>query len=97
MGQEPERRLQQAGVIPVGIEHVPAAAGLRRFEVRYYKKAEEPGATRILAAIAKAGVPAEPVYLNLENNTRVRGNHFEIWCPANAKQFKLPPLPSPPR
>lgn len=82
-------RLQQAGVIPVGIEQVPRAAALRGFEVRYYKKAEEPGATRILAVLETAGVPAVPVYLNLENNTRVRGNHFEIWCPANARQHKL--------
>jgi hypothetical protein len=89
-------RLQHAGVIPVGIEHVhdPRAAALRRFEVRYYKKAEEAGAQRILAVLENAGVPASPVYLNLENNTRVRANHFEIWCPANARQFKLRPLPS---
>ena len=83
-------RLQNAGVIPVGIEYVPKAAALSRFEVRYYKKAEEPGAMRILAVLENAGVPAAaPVYLNLENNTRVRGNHFEIWCPANARQHKL--------
>lgn len=82
-------RLQQAGVIPVGIEHVPRAAALKRFEVRYYKKAEEAGAMRILAVLETAGVPATPVYLNLETNTRVRGNHFEIWCPENARQFKL--------
>ena len=85
-------RLQQGGVIPLGIENVPAAATLRRFEVRYYKKAEEAGALRILAVLENAGVPASPVYLNLENNTRVRTNHFEIWCPENARQFKLRPL-----
>jgi hypothetical protein len=85
-------RLQQAGVIPVGIEHVPRAAGLKRFEVRYYKKVEEPGARRILSVLENAGVPAAAVYLNLETSTRVRGNHFEIWCPANARQHKLPPL-----
>ena len=89
-------RLQQAGVIPVGIEHVhlPRPAALQRFEVRYYKKAEEAGAKRILAVLENVGVPASPVYLNLENNKRVRGNHFEIWCPENARQFKLRPLPS---
>ena len=85
-------RLQQGGVIPLEIEHVPRATGLRRFEVRYYKKAEEDGARRILAVLESVGVPAAPVYLNLEDNTRVRRNHFEIWCPANARQFKLPPL-----
>jgi hypothetical protein len=84
-------RLQQAGVIPVGIEHVPRASSLRRFEVRYYKSAEEPGAQRILAVLDAAGVPAVPVNLNLERNTSVRGNHFEIWCPANARQHKLRP------
>jgi hypothetical protein len=89
-------RLQQAGVIPVGIEHVPRAAGLRRFEVRYYKNAEEAGAQRIIAVLGAAGVPAAPVKLNLERDTRVRGNHFEIWCPANARQHKLrqPPASS---
>ena len=85
-------RLQQGGVIPVGVEHVRGVAGLRRFEVRYYKKAEEAGAMRILSVLENAGVPASPVYLNLETNTRVRPNHFEIWCPENARQFKLRPL-----
>jgi hypothetical protein len=85
-------RLQQAGIIPVGIEHVPGSSGLKRFEVRYYEKAEEEGARRILAAIENAGVPATTVYLNLENNTRVRGNHFEIWCPPDARQHKLRPM-----
>lgn len=84
-------RLQQAGVLPVGIDHVPRAAALRRFEVRYYKRAEEAGARRILAVLENAGVPATVVYLDLETSTRVRGNQFEIWCPANARQFKLRP------
>lgn len=91
-------RLQQAGVIPVGIELVPrAAASLREFQVRYYKKDEEPGANRILEVLERSGVPAETRYLNLETNRRVRDNHFEIWCPANARRFKLrPPSASPP-
>lgn len=84
-------RLQQAGVLPVGIDHVPRAAALRRFEVRYYKRAEEAGARRILAVLENAGVPATAVYLDLETSTRVRGNQFEIWCPENARQFKLRP------
>jgi hypothetical protein len=87
-------RLQHAGVIPVGIQHVPKSAPLTRFEVRYYKKAEESGARRILNVLERNGVPAAGVYLNLETNTRVRRNHFEIWCPTNARQFKLPPLPT---
>lgn len=87
-------RLQNAGIIPVGIEHVPRAAGLRRFEVRYYKQAEEAGAQRILKVLEDVGVPASVVYLNLEGNTRVRANHYEIWCPQNARRFKLAPLPA---
>jgi hypothetical protein len=85
-------RLQQGGVIAIGIEHVPGATTLARFEVRYYKKAEEAGALRILSVLQSVGVPATPIYLNLETNTRVRQNHFEIWCPQNARRFKLPPL-----
>jgi len=85
-------RLQNGGVIPVGIEYVPNAGPLRRFEVRYYKKAEEDGARRIVGIMRDAGVTAELVYLNLENNRRVRDNHFEIWCPANARASKLRPL-----
>ena len=65
---------------------------LKRFEVRYYKKAEEAAARRIISVLENAGVPATPVYLNLENNTRVRRNHYEIWCPNNARQFKLRPM-----
>jgi hypothetical protein len=85
-------RLQNGGIIPLNIELVPSAAALQRFEVRYYKKAEEAGALRILSVLESAGVPAAPVYLNLETNTRVRSNHFEIWCPENARRFKLRPL-----
>ena len=87
-------RLQNAGIIPVGIEHVPRAAGLRRFEVRYYKQAEEAGARRIVKVLEDVGVPASVVYLNLEGNTRVRANQYEIWCPENARRFKLAPLAS---
>jgi hypothetical protein len=89
-------RLQHAGIIPVGIEHIHKPVDLKRFEVRYYKKAEEQGARRILSVLENAGVPATPVYLNLENNTRVRRNHYEIWCPNNARSFKLRPMAPPP-
>jgi hypothetical protein len=89
-------RFQNAGVIPVGVELVPNTSAPDQFEVRYYKKAEEPGAQRILTVMENSGVQAKPVYLNLENDTRVRRNHFEIWCPANARQFKLRPIAPPP-
>jgi hypothetical protein len=87
-------RFQNGGVIPVGIEYVQTAGLLRRFEVRYYKKAEEEGANRIVAITKENGVSAEAVYLNLENNTRVRPNHFELWCPPNARASKLKPSPA---
>ncbi len=74
---------------------VPAAQNLTRFEVRYYKKAEEPVARRLVEVLEAVNVPAVAVYLNLETNTRVRQNHYEIWCPPNARTFKLPPLPVP--
>lgn len=87
-------RLQGAGIIPLGVELIPAAGGLKRFEVRYYKKAEENVALRIVEVLKSVNVPAVPVYLNLEGSTRVRANHYEIWCPANARAFKLGPLPA---
>jgi hypothetical protein len=85
-------RLQVAGIIPLGIENVPAAANLTRFEVRYYKKTEQAVAERLVSEMARVNVPAVPVYLNLETNTKVRPNHYEIWCPPNARAFKLAPL-----
>jgi uncharacterized protein YoxC len=88
-------RLQNSGVLPVGIEYVKNAAPQSVFEVRYYKKAEEEGALRIISIMADAGVPAQAKYLNLETNTRVRANHFEIWCPPNARATKLRPLVPP--
>jgi hypothetical protein len=86
-------RFQNAGVIPVDIEHVRLSGPLRQFEVRYYKKSEEEGARRIVAIMKDVGVPAELKYLDLETNTRVRANHFEVWCPANARATKLRPSP----
>lgn len=88
-------RLQHAGVIPVGIELVPVTSAPTRFQVRYYKQAEVSGAERILAVMQNAGVEAQIVNLKLEGNTRVRQNHFEIWCPVNARQVKLRPIASP--
>jgi uncharacterized protein YoxC len=89
-------RLQNSGVLPVGIEYVKDARPQSGFDVRYYKKAEEDGAKRIVRIMQEAGVTAELKYLNLENNTRVRANHFEIWCPPNARANKLRPLVQPP-
>jgi hypothetical protein len=50
------------------------------------------GAPRIARVVADVGVPASVVYLNLEGNTRVHANHYEIWWPENARRFKLAPL-----
>jgi len=71
--------LQQAGIIPLGVEYVPRAAGLRRTDVRYYKQAERAGAERIVEILRTAGVVATLNYLNQEHNTNVRPNHFEVW------------------
>jgi hypothetical protein len=85
-------RLQHAGVIPVRVEHIHKLVDLKRFEVRYYKKDEEAAARRIISVLENAGVPATPVYLDAESNTQVRRNTFEIWCPNNARSFKLKPM-----
>ena len=50
------------------------------------------GARRIVAIMKDAGVPAEVKYLNLENSTGVRANHYEVWCPSNARATKLRPV-----
>jgi hypothetical protein len=67
----------------MGVEYVPKAARLKNTEVRYYKKADEPGAERLLEAIHTAGAKsAVLLYLGLENDTRVRPNHYEVWFAA---------------
>ena len=73
--------LQKAGMIVLGVETVTKAAGkLRQTEVRYYKKSEEPTAKRITAVLQSAGYrDAKPVYLGLEDSTKVRANHYEVW------------------
>ena len=80
----------------MGIELVPVTSAPKEFEVRYYKDAEAPGAQRIVGIMDNAGVQAKLVDLNLETNPRVRRNHFEVWCPANARAHKLRPIVSPP-
>ena len=84
-------RLQQGGVIPVAIEHMPGAMGLDQFEVRYFKQSEREGAVRIQATLKSVGVPAELVFVDPEQLPAVRQNRFD-WRPQNAKRFKLPPL-----
>lgn len=76
------KQLGAAGFIVVSTEYVPAAATLRVSDVRYYKKAEQAGAERIAAVLKELGVQLRLNYLNLENNTRVRPNHFEVWFAA---------------
>jgi hypothetical protein len=83
---EMSKRFEAAGMIPFsGIELVAQAAGLKISDVRYYKKAEEPGATRIVEILELAGVEARLNYLNMENNKRVRPNHFEVWFAAGTR------------
>jgi len=85
------RDLQASGVIALGTEYVPEAAGLKRNEVRYYKKSEENGAIRIVEDLRKAGIEAKTVYLNQEQNTKVRPNHYELWLTPQRRES--PPAP----
>ena len=79
------RRLEDSGIIVPGIELVPSAVGLKRTDVRYYKKSELAGAERIVAVLKAAGVDAALNPLNQENNTGVRPNHFEVWFAAGSR------------
>jgi hypothetical protein len=77
--------LQDHGLPVLGVEYVPKAAGLKQTQVRYYKKAEEPEAGRILGLLRQSGESgAILVPLNLENTTKVRPNHFEVWFVSRA-------------
>lgn len=87
------RRLEAAGMIALGVQYVPEAANLKASDVRFYKKAEEPGASRIAAVLRDAGVEAKLNYLNLENSTKVKPNHFEVWFAAGASGASPPPPP----
>ena len=64
--------------------------------MRYYKNAEAPGAQRIVNIMENAGVQARSVDLNLENNTRVRRNHFEVLVPRQRAPVQAPPIAPPP-
>lgn len=80
-------RLDSAGFTVIGVEHVRNAAPLRNTELRYYKRADEPDAQRLLQALRAAGEPnAVLLYLGLENNTRVRPRHYEVWFAPGAGQ-----------
>ncbi len=74
------KQLTAAGFVVLGVEYVRKAAGLKNTEVRYYKNADEADARRLLSALREAGArSAVLLYLGLENNTRVRPRHYEIW------------------
>jgi uncharacterized protein YoxC len=80
------RRLQAAGLVVPGIEYVPRAAALKRSDVRYYKKAEEPGAQKIVELLKSAGVDPALIYLkDQEFSTKVRPNHYEVWFAAGSR------------
>jgi hypothetical protein len=85
------RKLESAGMIALGVEYVPKAAGLKMTDVRYYKEAEEPGAARIAQILKAAGVDAQLNHLNMEDNARVRPNHFEVWFAAGARATPAAP------
>jgi hypothetical protein len=77
--REVAQLLRGAGMIVPGIEYVQT--DLKTTQVRYYKKAEEATALQIVDLLQKkAGYPdTKLVNLGLENNTKVRPNHFELW------------------
>jgi hypothetical protein len=84
------RRLESAGMIAVKVEYVPRAVGLKRSDVRYYRKTEEPGATRIVSVLKAAGAEARLNYLeDQETNPNVRPNHFEVWFAAGASKAAI--------
>ena len=82
-------RLEGAGIIVPGIELVPKAVGLVHSDVRYYKKAEREGAEKIVALLKSFGVDASPNYLDEEDNTKVRANHYEVWFAAGSRNTAL--------
>jgi hypothetical protein len=89
-------RLDASGFRVLGVEYVRNAAPLRNTELRYYKRADEPDAQRLLQALRAAGEPnAVLLYLGLENNTRVRPRHYEIWFAAGAGQASRPAATAP--
>ena len=78
-------KLREAGFTVMGIEFVPKAARfLKVIEVRYYKKADEAGAEKLLQLLkANGDASVRSLYLaSEENNPKVRANHFEVWFPS---------------
>jgi hypothetical protein len=77
--REVAQLLRAAGMIVPGIEYVQT--DLKTTQVRYYKKAEEATALQIVDLLQKKGgyPDTKAVNLGLENNTRIRPNHFELW------------------
>ena len=76
-----KERLIAAGVLVLGIQYVPKAAGLTKTDVRYYRKADAPEAQKIVDLLKAAGAaPVPPKYLEgYEDSTTIRPNHYEIW------------------
>ncbi len=74
-------RLTAAGVLVLGIQYVPKAAGLTKTDVRYYRKVDEPEAQTIVGVLNEGGeTSARANYLvGNENSAKVRPNHFEVW------------------
>ena len=74
-------RLIAGGILVLGIQYVPKAAGLTKTDVRYYRKADEPEAQKIVDLLKNAGAaPIPPKYLpGYEDSTTIRPNHYEVW------------------
>jgi hypothetical protein len=84
------KKLKEAGFIVLGVEYRaeayrPDVRRLKMTDVRYYKKADEAGAQKVLDVLKKAGEdPVRLNYLGLENDPKVRANHYEVWFAANS-------------
>ena len=75
-----QTRLRDSGFLVLGIELVvKAAETVKVSEVRYYKQVEEGTAKEILRVVQTQDASAKLTYLKLENSTKVRPNHFEVW------------------
>jgi hypothetical protein len=90
--QEMTKRLKQAGFEVPGIENIEKAAGLKNTEVRYFKKADQADAFRLLDILREAGVKS-PAILYLareEDNRKVRPKTYEVWFADGVGQERLP-------
>lgn len=87
-----KKRLEEAGFEVPGIETVERAAGLKNTEVRYYKKADQADAVRLLDTLREAGVKSPAIfYLGLENSKKVRSKTYEVWFAAGASEDREAP------